>query len=219
MTLTLVSRGSLFGVAPCNHISMQYRTLNITPVSGPGLYGSDALTEAKAHLRVTSSDENSLISMYINASVEFIERYCGVTLAQTTWQLDLPHFPTADRFIELPRGPVSSVGSMYYYDADNVSTLWAASDYQTSFSELPAKIYLEEGDTWEDTYERPDAVRVQYTAGYTWASIPDRWKLPIFYMVAHQYQFRQPVISGTIATELPFTLRSNLASLRESWNA
>lgn len=216
--MTLVIGGALFGVSPCNQISMQFKTLNIKPVSGPGLYGSDALSDAKAHLRVTSSDENSLISMYINVAVDFIERYCGVTLAETTWQLDLPSFPTVDRFIELPRGPVSAVGSMYYYDADNVSTLWASSDYQTSFSELPAKIYLEEGDTWEDTYERPDAVRVQYTAGYTWANLPDRWKLPIFYMVAHQFHYRQPVVGESVTT-LPWGLRANLASLRESWNA
>ena len=199
-----MSRGTLFGESSGNLISMQYRTLNIKPVSGPALFGTDALTEAKAHLRVTSSDENSLISMYINASVDFIERYCGVT--------------RVDRFIELPRGPVSSVGSMYYFDENDVSTLWAASDYQTSFSELPAKLYLEEGDVWEDTYERPDAVKVQYDAGYTWAALPDKWKLPIFYMVAHQFHYRQPVVGESVTT-LPWGLRANLASLRESWNA
>ena len=216
--MTLVSRGALFGESSGNHISMQYRTLNIKPVAGPTSFGTDALTEAKAHLRVTSSDENSLISMYINASVEFIERYCGVTLGSTTWELQLPHFPRVDRFIELPRGPVTNVGSLYYYDENNVSTLWASSDYQTSFSELPAKLYLEEDDVWEDTYDRPDAVRVQYTAGYAWADLPDRWKLPIFYMVAHQYRYRQPVVGESVTT-LPWGLRANLASLRESWNA
>tara|TARA_Y100000593_G_scaffold89148_1_gene172700 strand:+ start:389 stop:988 length:600 start_codon:yes stop_codon:yes gene_type:complete len=198
---------------------MQFPTLNITTVSGPTSLAAGALSDLKAHLRVTSTHEDDVIKMYFESASSLVERVCGISISERTYQLNLPGFPIPYRFIELPRGPVSSVGSMYYYDTDNTSTLWASSDYDVALDMLPARIYLQESDSWESTYDRPDAVRVQYTTGFgsTWDDIPDRVRVPLFYLVAHQHRFRQPVITQS-ATDLPWGLRMNLQSLREDFH-
>ena len=196
---------------------MQFSTLNIKAVSGPTSLVADALSDVKGHLKVTSSYEDDEISTYIGASLGYVERYCGITLGSTTWQLNLPEFPWNYRYIELPRGPVSSISSMYYHDTDNVSTLWAASDYQASLDELPARLWLLQDDTWEDTYKRPDAVQVQYVAGYaSWAAVPDSIRMPIYYLAAHQHRYRQPVVEGSLRT-VPWALRDSLQAIRENF--
>lgn len=197
---------------------MQFSTLNIETRSGPVSLATSALSDLKAHLKVTSTYEDDLIKVYIDASLSLIETYCGITIGEREYQLNLPYFPVADRYIELPRGPVASVESLYYYDSNNVSTLWESSDYDVSLSETPARLYLQQDDVWEPTYERPDACQLRYTAGVSsWSSVPANYKPSIYYLVAHQYRFRQPVLSGTISTELPWGLRANLQAIREDF--
>ena len=199
--------------------SMQYTTLNIKAVSGPASITASGLSDVKEHLKVNNTYEDTLIQMYLDSAVHAVESYCQITIPQTTWELKLPHFPWDYRFIELPRGPVSSVLSMYYFDTDEVSTLWASSSYEASLDEMPARLYLQEGDSWEETYQRPDAVKIQYTAGYsTWAAVPPEIRQPIYYLVAHSYAYRQPVVTGTIATALPFALKASLQRIREGFN-
>lgn len=196
---------------------MQSSTLNITATDGPAALASTALTEIKQHLRVTHSYEDDLIQTYFDAAVHMVETYASITLGRTTWELRLPGFPQ-ERYIELPRGPVESVTSLKYYDTSDVDTTWAASDYIVSLSEMPARIYLEESDVWEETRQRPDAVRVTYISGASsWSTLPTKVKPALMMLTAHQYTFRQPVLSGTTATELPWALRSNLQSIREDF--
>ena len=195
---------------------MQSTTLNLKTVSGPTSLASAALSDMKEHLKVTSTYEDDLIQIYIEAAIGLVETYCGISIGQRVYDLKLPQFPR-ERFIEMPRGPVSSVGSLYYYDTSNVQTLWASSDYETSLDEIPARLYLQQGDNWESTYERPDAVTLQYTTGVnTWSAVTERQRLPIYYLVTHQHRFRQPIVEGGVST-LPWALRANLQSLREDF--
>ena len=196
---------------------MQFSTLNLKTVSGPTALATAALSDLKEHLKVTSTYEDDLIKVYINAAISLVETYCGISIGQRVYQLNLPNFPTNDRYIEMPRGPVASVESLYYYDTSNVATLWSSSDYDVSLDEIPARLYLQQDDVWEDTYQRPDAVQLQYTTGVSsWASVHEKYRLPLYYLVTHQYRFRQPVIDSG-ATTLPWGLRANLQSIREDF--
>ena len=197
---------------------MQYTTLNIKAVSGPASITASGLSDVKEHLKVNNTYEDTLIQMYLDSAVHAVESYCQITISQTTWELKLPHFPWDYRYLELPRGPVSSVLSMYYFDTDEVSTLWASSSYEVSLDEMPARLYLQEGDSWEETYQRPDAVKIQYTSGYaTWAAVPPEIRQPIYYLVAHSYAYRQPVVEGSLQT-VPWALRAALQRIREGFN-
>jgi uncharacterized phiE125 gp8 family phage protein len=73
------------------------------------------LADAKAHLRVTHSDENALIGSLRDAAIAHVERVSGVALAETEYRWTLRSFPTR---IDLPMRPVTELGEVAYHDDD-----------------------------------------------------------------------------------------------------
>lgn len=83
-----------------------------------------SLAEAKAHLRVDFSDDDTLISALIDAATAHIDGYTGIlarALVTQTWRQDFCDWP-GDRVLRLPLAPVASVESVKYFDAANVET-------------------------------------------------------------------------------------------------
>src|SRR5690348_16556758 len=85
-----------------------------------------SLAEAKAHLRVTASDEDALISALIIAAREAAEHELGRALITQTWEKTLDLFPDA---IELTNPPVQSVASVQYLDIDGVEQTLSSVSY------------------------------------------------------------------------------------------
>tara|TARA_B100000575_G_C23115070_1_gene644490 strand:+ start:956 stop:1558 length:603 start_codon:yes stop_codon:yes gene_type:complete len=198
---------------------MHETKLNITAHTGPTSLAASALADVKAHLRVDTTHEDDVISDYFAAAMSFVQDYCRITIEATTWDMHLPAFPRLYRYIGLPRGTVTSVDFLKYYDTDGVLVEWSSEDYYLALGELPAKIYLHGDDNWEDTQTRPDAVQVRYSAGFSsWSSVPAMYRQPLYYLTGHYYKLREPVVTGTIATALPFALQSNLQSIRQDFS-
>ena len=83
----------------------------ITPPVGSAL----TLTEAKAHLRVTSSTEDTLHQAMIDAAEALAVTATGRQLMTATYDLTLDRFAPV---IELPLPPLQSVTSVKYIDTD-----------------------------------------------------------------------------------------------------
>lgn len=126
-----------------------------------------SLAEAKAHLRVTHGDEDSLIESLIKAARQEAENRYKVSFITQTWKLLLDNWP-ASGVIELRRGPVSSVSSVKYYNTDGVlTTLVSGTDYQKDLASRPARVVCEPDKTWPSLEtDRLNAVEVIYVAGY-----------------------------------------------------
>ena len=161
--------------------------------------------EAATFCRVTSAEENAVLEMAIHAAWERAELLTGRRLLTTVLDLYLPEFPDDESDIELPETPVQSVTSVTYYDTNNDSqTLTVTTDYAAHARTREGRVYLPEGCTWPDTYERPDAVVVRYTAGWTAAaSIPYGIRAWILQAVATIYEHREHTVTGTIVGSLP----------------
>lgn len=146
------------------------------------------LAEAKAHLRVVGSDEDSYITTLITMAREVCEAKTGQAMATQTWRQTLDSFPSA---IELPVTPVQSVTSVKYLDSTgNLQTLNPAnytldnaSDYKSGWV-VPGYGY-----DWPDTYDTINAVRVEYVTGYT--SAPQSYKHWMLTVIAHFYRNRE----------------------------
>lgn len=131
------------------------------------------LADAKLHLRETLEDAandayiTSLITTARTAAEDLMER----TLLQTTWLHTAEHF---DHEIRLYRGPVISIDSITYIDADGVQQTLDESAYIFDAYANPARIVPAWGTCWPATRCQPGAVAVQYKAGYgtTADSIP-----------------------------------------------
>ena len=121
------------------------------------------LAEAKLHLRgVDDTAEDSLITALISAARETCEDRIDGTIPVTGWRLTLDAFPDA---IKLPRGPVASVESVKYLDADGMQQALSALDYLVDTVSTPGYIVPAYGKAWPETREQINAVEVEYTAG------------------------------------------------------
>lgn len=164
------------------------------------------IEEARSHLRIEAfgspaehPDDSIIETLYIPAAREWCEFYSGRLLATQTVELALDAFPTASRFY-LPIGPVQSVESVVYLDADGVEqSMVLGTDYSVRAYNGRASIYLPDGVAWPTpmTYRYGErAVFVRYVAGYMTES-PETFPLPrssraaILLVLGHLYENRE----------------------------
>jgi len=156
--------------------------------------------EAKSHIRVTVSDDDTLIDSYIKAARELWEDLTSRMLITQTWKLVLDAFP-ADRFIEIPLAPLQSVASVKYTDQDGTQSTQTAGEYIVdTASEIP-RIVLKEDYDWPDPdagLQEANAVEISFIVGYggTGASIPEIVRNGIRLLVGHFYENREAIVAS-----------------------
>lgn len=168
--------------------------------------------EAKAHLRITTSDDDTYIGTLIAVARKHVETITGRALINQTWDYFLDNFPPGDKIvIPLPR--LSSVTSVKYTDKDNVQTTLAASKYIVDTNNEPGQIVLAYGESWPTFTQKPiNAVEIRFVAGYGSgaANVPEGIKQAMLLLIAHWYENREPVNIGNIVTEIPETINALL---------
>ena len=150
-----------------------------------------SLADVKAHLRVDTTDEDSLITAYITAAAELAEQATGRALMPQTWDLTLDAFPEA---FEITRLPAASVTSLKYWDTTGVQQTLGTGLYTLDSTDDfgPAYVVPVYGGVWPDTREQINAVALRYVAGYaTAANVPDSIKAWIKLQVGAMYENRQ----------------------------
>lgn len=166
-------------------------------------------TEAKLHLRVDHSDEDTLIANLIEAARQTIEERTGRALITQTWALSLDTLPYGERELFLPRPPLQSVTHLKYYDTDGNQQTWTNTNYIVSTSYQPGRLSLAYNISWPSIQYRVDAIDIRYVAGYGAASaIPEGLRQAMLLLVGHWYTNREAVVIGTITAELPLAVES-----------
>lgn len=199
---------------------MQY--LSLTRQTPPSVEPV-TVAEAKAHLRVDTSDDDTYIGTLITAAREWCEEYLDRTLVHTQWAMRLERFPTDSLYpIELPRPPVVSSGTAtavsvtYTADTGGTATLSTA-QYRVQRLETPGRVTTIYGGTWPAAMEDNDAVIVRWWAGYgaTGSSVPAGIRHAMLMLVAHWYDgSRSGVLTGSVSKEVEFGVKSLLDSQR-----
>lgn len=140
------------------------------------------LVEAKAHLKIDHTDEDSLLTDLIKASRSALEKYCGVSIGtqEREWIADM------DCIEEIPYGPVIGVTKV---------------EYKTAMDTYDD--YTEEGRHEVDgrqfkTFEPFITGRwiVTYDCGYTADNVPPELKLAILHELAYRYENRGDSTGG-----------------------
>lgn len=144
------------------------------------------LTTAKAHLRVTASSEDTLITGYLAAATAWIERYTGRKLAAAAVT---ETFTAFGDYIELSVGPVNSITSVTYLDAEGDSQTLADTRLQDG------KIY-KPLTGWPSILQY-STITVVYNAGY--ATTPKELEQAQLLLVGHFYQNREAVSTDRLA--------------------
>lgn len=166
------------------------------------------LAEARAHCRVDSTDEDSLIDGLIATATDHVERYTGRSLMDQTLAFYSDDF--SDEML-LPRGPVQSVSSVKYYDADGVEQTLATSVYQVDIVSDPPRVLLADGQSWPTVDDRANAVTITYVAGYE--ALPAAIKHAILLLIGQWHDQRSAVTSSPMIAA-PHAVDALLANYR-----
>lgn len=174
-----------------------------TPVAEPV-----TLDEAKAHLRVDFSEDDTLIQSQITACREWMEKALNLTMVERTATIYAPHF--AECF-QLPYTPLQSVSSVQYWSYDSPSTLETASTDLYRVDTLNGQVYRAYSEYWPSTAVRHDAVQIAVTVGHPpagspldyGANVPESLKAALLLLLGNVYEHREEHITGTIISTFP----------------
>lgn len=159
------------------------------------------LTEAKAHLRVTHTDEDALIASVISAAQGWVEDFTERALITQTWDYFLDAFPCE---IVLPLPPLQSVTSVKYVDPDGVEQTLASSEYTVDTAAVNGIVRLGYGKSWPSTRVQANAVTVRFVAGYGVASaVPAAIKSACLLIIGELYARREHALVGAPIAVVP----------------
>ena len=195
---------------------MHYRSL--TRATAPAVEPV-TLTEAKAHLRVDTSDDDTYIGTLITTARQWVEEYLDRSLVNTQWTMRLDSFPYE---IELPRPPIASSGtvtavSLTYTLADESTATLSATEYRVDRHSTPGVVRQLRSGSWPANLDDYNAVTVTWWGGYGSAgsTVPAAIRHAILMLCSHWYETRGATLStGAVPQDVPFGVRSLLDSVR-----
>jgi len=194
------------------------------------------LVEAKAHLRVTDSDNDTLITALIKAARANAEGFMGRALVDQTWELYLDSFPTYSvnvnsycnvtstapgaLAIEVPLPPLIQVTQIAYDDANGDEQIIASGSYYVDNVSEPGWVVPSGISQWPTPINAINSVRVRFRAGYLTNDspadtfVPEDIKAAIKLILGSLYEHRETQVVGLIANELPLGVEQLLRRYR-----
>jgi uncharacterized phiE125 gp8 family phage protein len=171
------------------------------------------LPTVKAHLRVDSVDEDTLIESYLAAAQAAVESATGKLFAPDTVTQQLPGFPGCDKPIRLWKGPVAAPVTVTYDGPAGLAQPLA--DFRliegSSGKLLPAY-----GASWPCAYAAEGSVQVSYMAGYASGEAPPELDQAVLLLAGHYYANREAALMADRAAmaELPRGVEALIAPYR-----
>lgn len=199
------------------------------------------LDAIKVHLRVDSSDDDDLIEAYADAALAYLDGRDGIlgrALLTQQWRLTRERFFPFDpcerdwnnrhhhgarRWDELviPLPPLKSVESVKYLDGSGaLQTIDPAAYRIVDGGGFQSSIIPVVGACWPPTLCAPDAVRIEFTAGYDDVAALNKERKSIsqamLLLIENWYENREAALVGDRAASvnLPFGVEALLAPHR-----
>ena len=167
-----------------------------------------SLAEMNEHLRFTGSMEDRVIQGLIDAAAASVSGELGRAIAPQTMREAL-QYPTRDTYLSVP--PAQALVSVDYYDAANVLQAADLGDFEFYASEDWAFV---RSDAWPATYDRPDAVILQYDVGSD--DMPPDIIQALKLIVAHWFQNREATSENAVK-EIPRGASDIIGLHRVGW--
>lgn len=173
--------------------------------------------EAKLHLRVDISTDDTHIDNLVSAARQHVEAWLCRALITQTWDYKLASLPSS-RYIELPLAPLVSVTSVTYVPDGGNSTTFSSSYYAVDADAEPGRVDLVSTADWPSDALRPGLpITVRFVAGYGSASaVPKAIKQAILLLVGHWYENREAIAIAKVGKfmDLPLAVEALLTPYR-----
>ena len=161
------------------------------------------LSEAKEFLRVDSSDEDTTITALLDAAVAWVEDYCNRSLRSKSAVFHLERWRNA----ALAYGPVTAITHVKYDDTTGAEeTLDTSKYYIGAATDGSMMIYFHDTPDLETYNAHPVRVTAQVGVNES-ANVKHAVKM----LVAHWYENRRAVVTGTITATIPIAVESLLS--------
>lgn len=145
------------------------------------------LAEAKAHLKIDTSDEDALLATLITAARARAEWHTGRAFVTQSWCLKHDSWPP-DGIAEIPLPPLRSVSEIVVTDRAGIRTVLAPEHYAVDTAAEPGRVIFDEP---QRNLRRHDALEIAFTAGYGDAgAVPAAVKEAILQIVADLHSHR-----------------------------
>jgi uncharacterized phiE125 gp8 family phage protein len=173
------------------------------------------LAEAKAHMRVSHTDDDVLIGTLLQAAVDHVDGWSGVLgrcLVTQGWSVSFGAW--GGRVLRLPFSDVSAA-TVTYRDSDDAEQTVDPALYAIKEDDQSAYLFLSADFDRPALFDRPDAVTVTFTTGYGDAdAVPRAIKHALYILIAHWYEHREAVVIGASPVAVPMTVDALLAPYR-----
>lgn len=135
------------------------------------------LSEAKSYLRISGTDDDTIMSSLIAQAREYCEGYQGRKYITQTLEAFLDRFSCGS--IEFRDcSPVQSITSITYTDKDGRDATIAAADYNFDEVSFVNKIDLAYGKTWPAVELKPtNGIKITFVAGYKTVPESVKWAM------------------------------------------
>jgi len=181
--------------------------------------------EAKAHMRVDTSDDDTLIGDMNTAARELAESFQRRSYINTTWRWTLDGFPghipkppgfDSQHNMRVPRSPLSSVSSIIYLTSTGATATLATTVYRVDTDTEPGRISLQFGQVWPSTRQVNDAVTIAFVAGFgaTSTSVPEKMRTAVKVLCSDMYERR----SSQNETSKSMRVEENKTATRLLWS-
>lgn len=159
------------------------------------------------HQLATEPEQGAHVLALIAAATEQVETYTGRALINRTLAYTLDAFPCG--LLELPRPPLSSISEIRYLDENGDQQILDDALYRVSTTREPGVVEPAYGESWPATRAVIDAVEIEYVAGYgaAAADVPAVLRQALVMMVGEWLEFREGLVIGTIAEEIPHAIK------------
>lgn len=168
------------------------------------------LADAKLHLKVDTSDDDTLITQLITAARAQAEWHTQRAFVTQSWILWLDDWPSCGT-VEIPLPPLQSVNSLTVYAPDDSATVLDPATYQVDTIPAPARLSLKSAALPPANLRTINAVAIAFTAGYgdDADDVPAGFRAAILESIAFLYEHR-----GEATAELPAAILALLAPFR-----
>lgn len=118
--------------------------------------------------------------------------------------------------LQLAHPPLLGITSIKYYDTDNALQTLSSAVYTVDTHSRPGRVFLAPDQEWPDTYDKPHAVEVTYTAGFgaEATAVPSEFVNLVRLLLSHVELQREPVLVAQPPAALPYGLEYLVRQVR-----